>query len=189
MLKELYLLWMIGYCCKKKQKHSVFKKGDRILNNKTNNPLEVYETFYNCKPCGFIGDQRNEIGLNEGILNIIITTEKSNTEFSLQLTNGIVIELYHFIIIKKKLTWKIFQDLLLKMSNNKNNILSGESEKNLCKKVKSLVNTKSTLTTKKKSNDLKTFEKSYLFLSKFSFFCLLLRYYQLFLLVITLRPI
>ena len=45
---------------------------------------------------------------------------KINTEFSLQLTNGIIIELYHFIIIKKKLTWKIFQHLLLKISNNKN---------------------------------------------------------------------
>ena len=131
------------------------------MKNKTNNPLQVYETFYNCKPRDFIGDQCNEVSLNEGILNIFLTTEKSNTKFSLQLTNGIVIELYHFIIIKKKLTWKIFQDLLLKMSNNKNNILSGESEKNLCKKVKSLVNTKSTLIAKKKSDDLKTFEKSY----------------------------
>ena len=121
------------------------------MKNKTNNPLQVYETFYNCKPCDFIGDQRNEVGLNEGILNIILTTGKSNTEFSLQLTNGIVIELYHFVIIKKKLTWKIFQDLLLKMSNNRNNILSGESEKNLCRKVKSLVNTKSSLITKKKN--------------------------------------
>ena len=119
------------------------------MKNKTNNPLQVYETFYNCKPCDFIGDQRNEVGLNEGVLNIILTTGKSNTEFSLQLTNGIVIELYHFIIIKKKLTWKVFQDLLLKTSNNENNILSGESEKSLCKKVKSLVNTKSTLITKK----------------------------------------
>ena len=35
-------------------------------------------------------------------------------------------------------------------------ILFGESEKNICKKVKSLVNTKSTLITKK-SIDLKTF--------------------------------
>ena len=120
------------------------------MKNKTNNPLQVYETFYNCKPCDFIGDQRNEVGLNEGVLNIILTTGKSNTEFSLQLTNGIVIELYHFVIIKKKLTWKIFQDLLLKMSNNRNNTLSGESEKNLCRKVKSLVNTKSSLITKKK---------------------------------------
>ena len=119
------------------------------MKNKTNNPLQVYETFYDCKPCDFIGNQCNEVGLNEGILNIFLTTGKSNTEFSLQLTNGIVIELYHFIIIKKKLTWKVFQDLLLKISNNKNDILSGESVKSLCKKVKSLVNTKSTLITKK----------------------------------------
>ena len=111
--------------------------------------MQVYETFYNCKPCNFVGDQCNEVGLNKVILNIFLTTGKSNTEFSLQLTNGIVIELYHFIIIKKKLTWKIFQDLLLKMSNNRNSVLSGESEKNLCKKVKSPVNTKSTLVTKK----------------------------------------
>ena len=117
--------------------------------------------FLIVKPCDFIGDQCNEVGLNEGILNNFQTTGKSNTEFSLQLTNGIVIELYHFIIIKKKLTWKIFQDLLLKISNTKHNILSGESEKSLCKKVKSLVNTKSTFITKKKSDDLKTFEKSY----------------------------
>ena len=119
------------------------------MKNKTNNPLQVYETFYDCKPCDFIGNQCNEVGLNEGILNVFPTTGKSSIEFSLQLTNGIVIELYHFIIIKKKLAWKIFQDLLLKISNNKNNILSVESEKHLCKKVKSLVNTKSTLITKK----------------------------------------
>ena len=111
--------------------------------------MQVYETFYNCKPCNFVGDQCNEVGLNKVILNIFLTTGKSNTEFSLQLTNGIVIKLYHFVIIEKKLTWKIFQDLLLKMSNNRNSVLSGESEKNLCKKVKSPVNTKSTLVTKK----------------------------------------
>ena len=34
-------------------------------------------------------------------------------------------------------------------------------KKIFCKEVKSLVNTKSSLITKKKSNDLKTFEKSY----------------------------
>ena len=146
VLKELYLVWMIGYCWKKK--YSILKK-NRFLKNKTNNPLQVYETFYDCRPCDFIGNQCNEVGLNEGILNIFLTTWKSSIEFSLQLTNGIVIELYHFIIIKKKLTWKIFQDLLLKISNNKNNILSVESEKNLYKKVKSLVNTKSTLITTK----------------------------------------
>ena len=113
--------------------------------------MQVYETFYNCKPCDFIGDQCNEGDLKEGILYVFLTltTGKSNTEFSLQLTNDIVIELYHVIIIKNKLTWKIFQDLLLKISSNKNNILSGESEKNLCKKVKSLVNKKLTLITKK----------------------------------------
>ena len=112
------------------------------MKNKTNNPWQACETLYNCKPCDFIGDQFNEVGLNEGILNIFLTKGKSNTEFSLQLTNGIVTELYHFIIVKKKLIWKIFQDLLLKISSNKNNILSGESEKNLCRKVKSLVNRK-----------------------------------------------
>ena len=126
------------------------------MKNKANNPLQVYETFYNCKPCDFTGDQCNEVGLNQGILDIFLTTGKSNNEFSLRLANGIVTELYHFIIIKKKLTWKTFQHLLLKISNNKNKILSGESEKNICKKVKSLVNTKSTLITKK-SVDLKTF--------------------------------
>ena len=92
------------------------------MKNKTNNPLQVYETFYNCKPYNFVGDQCNEVRLNKVILNIFLTTGKSNTEFSLQLTNGIVIELYRFIITKKKVTWKIFQDLLLKISNNKNNI-------------------------------------------------------------------
>ena len=91
---------------------------DRFLKNKTNNPLQVYETFYDGKSCGFIGDKCNEVDLNEGILNIFLTTGKSNTEFSLQLTNGIVMKLCHCIIIKKKLTWKIFQDLLMKISNN-----------------------------------------------------------------------
>ena len=79
------------------------------MKNKTNNPLQVYETFYNCKPCDFIGDQCNEVGLNEGILNIFLTTGKSNTEFSLQLTNGILIELYHFIIIKRDSHGKYFR--------------------------------------------------------------------------------
>ena len=44
------------------------------MKNKTNNLMQVYETFYNCKPCDFIGDQCNEVGLNEGILNIFQTT-------------------------------------------------------------------------------------------------------------------
>ena len=79
------------------------------MKNKTNNPLQIYETLYNCKTCDFFGDQCNEVGLNEDILNIFLTTGKSNTEFSLQITNGIVIELYHFIIIKKKITRKYFR--------------------------------------------------------------------------------
>ena len=84
MLKELYLLWMIRYCQKE-----IFniKKANRFLKNKTNNPLQDYETFYSSKPCDFIGDQCSEVGLNEGILDIFLTTEKSITKFSLQLTN------------------------------------------------------------------------------------------------------
>ena len=46
----------------------------------------------------------------------------------------------------------------MKISNK--NILSAESVKNIYKKVKSLINSKSTLITKKKSNYLKTFEES-----------------------------
>ena len=61
--------------------------------------LQVYEIFYNSKPCDFTGNQCNQVGLNEGILDIFLTTGKSNTEFSLQLTNGLAIELCHFIII------------------------------------------------------------------------------------------
>ena len=64
MLKKLYLLWMIGYCWKKKQKHSVLKNVDRFFKN---NPLQIYETFYNCKTCDFFGHQCNEVGLNEDI--------------------------------------------------------------------------------------------------------------------------
>ena len=139
---------------------------------KTNNPLQAYETFYNSKPCDFIGDQ--EVGLNEGILDTFLTTGKSNTEFSLQLTNGIVIELYRFIILKKithmENISRFVIENFMKISNNKNNVLSGNYEKQSCKKVRSLVNTKSTLITKKKSNDLKTFDKLF-FVSKLSFFC------------------
>ena len=49
--------------------------------------------------------------------------------------------------------WKIFHNLLLKITKN-------NYENNLCKKVKTLVNTKSNLILKK-SNDLNTFENSY----------------------------
>ena len=53
---------------------NIKKKVDRFSKNKINNPLHVYEAFYNCKPCEFTGDQCNEVGLNEGILNIFQTT-------------------------------------------------------------------------------------------------------------------
>ena len=118
------------------------------MKKKTKIPLQVYETFYNSKPGNFTGDQCNEICLKEGILDIFLTTGKSNTEFSLQLTHGTLIELYHYHY-QKETTWKLFQDLLLKISNNKDNILSGDYGENLCRKVNSLVNTKSTLITKK----------------------------------------
>ena len=88
---------------------NIKKKVDRFLKNKINNPWQACETSYNCKPCDFIGGQFNEVGLNEGILNIFLTTGKSNTEFSLQLTNGIVTELYHFIIVKKNSYGKYFR--------------------------------------------------------------------------------
>ena len=39
-------------------------KFDRFLKNKTNNPLQVYETFNDSKSCDFTGDQCNEVGLN-----------------------------------------------------------------------------------------------------------------------------
>ena len=54
----------------------MLKKSWRFLKNKTNNPLQVYETFNNSKPCDFIGDQCNEVGLNEGILDIFQQKEK-----------------------------------------------------------------------------------------------------------------
>ena len=53
---------------------NIKKKVDRFSKNKINNPLQVYEAFYNCKPSEFTGDQCNEVGLNEGILNIFQTT-------------------------------------------------------------------------------------------------------------------
>ena len=42
---------------------NIKKKIDRFLKNKTNNPLQIYETFYNCKPCDFIGNQCNAMKL------------------------------------------------------------------------------------------------------------------------------
>ena len=65
---------MIGYCRKKKQKYSVLKKVERFLKNKTNNPLQVYEIFYNGKPYGFIEHQCNKVDLKKGILDIFLAT-------------------------------------------------------------------------------------------------------------------
>ena len=89
---------------KKETKYPILQKFDIFLKNKANNPLQVYETFYSSKQYAFIRHQCNEAGLNKGILDIFLTltTGKSNTKSSLQITNGIVIELYHFIIIKKR---------------------------------------------------------------------------------------
>ena len=75
VLKELHLLSMIGYCRKKKQTYSILKKTiERFLKNKTNNPLQVYETFYNGNPYDFIGHQCKEVDLNKGILDIFLAT-------------------------------------------------------------------------------------------------------------------
>ena len=55
VLKELYLLYIIGYCWKKKTKiFNIKKRVDGFLKNKTNNPFQIYETFYNCKPCDIL---------------------------------------------------------------------------------------------------------------------------------------
>ena len=146
VLKELHLLSMIGYCRKKKQKYSVLKKVERFLKNKTNNPLQVYEIFYNGKPYGFIEHQCNEVDLKKGILDIFLATWKSNMKFSLQLTNGIVHELYHFIIFQEKLTWKIF---VWYSKYQKLRILFHLLiTKKKCRKVKNVVNAKSRLIAK-----------------------------------------
>ena len=94
---------------KERKMFNIKKKVDRFFKSKTNNPLQLYETFYNSKACDFIGDQFNELCLNKGILDIFLTSGKSNTRFSLQLTKRIVFELYHFVIIKgeKKYTKNI----------------------------------------------------------------------------------
>ena len=53
---------------------NIKKKIERFLKNKTNNPLQVYETFYNGKPYDFIGHQCKEVDLNKGILDIFLAT-------------------------------------------------------------------------------------------------------------------
>ena len=52
-------------------------------------------------------------------------------DFSLKLTNAIVIELYYHMI-KNNYTWKLLRDILLKVS------AFNKVEKVLCKKIKAL---------------------------------------------------
>ena len=76
-------------------------------------------------------------------------------DFSLKLTNAIVIELYYYTI-KNNYTWKLLRDILLKVSAF-NKVID---EKVLCKKIKTLLSIKSSLTAKKKTDDLKIFENT-----------------------------
>ena len=76
-------------------------------------------------------------------------------DFSLKLTNAIVIELYYYVI-KNNYTWKLLRDILLKVSAF-NKVID---EKVLCKKIKTLLSIKSSLTAKKKTDDLKIFENT-----------------------------
>ena len=76
-------------------------------------------------------------------------------DFSLKLTNAIVIELYHHMI-KNNYTWKLLHDIILKVFAF-NKVID---EKVLCKKIKTLLSIKSSLTAKKKTDDLKIFENT-----------------------------
>ena len=77
-------------------------------------------------------------------------------DFSLKLTNAIVIELYHYMI-KNNYTRTLLRDILLKLPTFHKVI----DEKVLCKKVKTLLSIKSSLTAKKKTDDdLKIFENT-----------------------------
>ena len=76
-------------------------------------------------------------------------------DFSLKLTNAIVIELYHYMI-KSNYTRTLLSDILLKLPTFHKVI----DEKVLCKKVKALLSIKSSLTAKKKTDDLRAFENT-----------------------------
>ena len=76
-------------------------------------------------------------------------------DFSLKLTNAIVIELYHYMI-KNNYTRTLLSDILLKLPTFHKVI----DEKVLCKKVKALLSIKSSLTAKKKTDDLRAFENT-----------------------------
>ena len=87
------------------KKFSSKKKVNRYLKNKNNDPCKIYEGLYCDKPCDFIGNKCNNVGLNKVIIDNILTGKK-DLDFSLKLTNAIVIELYHYMI-KKNYTWKL----------------------------------------------------------------------------------
>ena len=133
---------------------NIKKKVDRYLKNENNDPCKIYEGFYCGKPCNFIGNKCNNAGLNKVIIDNILTG-KRDLDFSLKLTNAIVIELYYYTI-KNNYTWKLLRDILLKVSAF-NKVID---EKVLCKKIKTLLSIKSSLTAKKKTDDLKIFENT-----------------------------
>ena len=88
-------------------------------------------------------------------MNKVFLTGNRDLDFSLKLTNAIVIEPYHYMI-KNNYTWKLLRDILLKVSAF-NKVID---EKVLCKKIKTLLSTKSSLTAIKKTDDLKIFENT-----------------------------
>ena len=84
---------------------NIKKKVDRYLENENNDPCKVYEGFYCGEPCDFIDNKCNNTGLNKVII------DKRDLDFSLKLTNAIVIELYYYMI-KNNYTWKLLRDIL-----------------------------------------------------------------------------
>ena len=88
---------------------NIKKKVDRYLKNENNDPCKIYEGFYCGKPCDSIGNKCNNAGLNKVIIDIL--TGKRDLDFSLKLTNAIVIELYYYMI-KNNYTWKLLRDIL-----------------------------------------------------------------------------
>ena len=104
------MVWMIILCWEQKLKYSTSKKKvDRYLKNENNDPRKIYERFYCGEPCDFIGNKCNNAGLNKVIIDIL--TGKRDFDFSLKLTNAIVIELYYYMI-KNNYTWKLLRDIL-----------------------------------------------------------------------------
>ena len=119
---------------------NINKKVDSCLKNKINDPWKIYEGFYCGKPCDFNGNKCNNA---------------RDLDFSLKLTNAIVIELYHYMV-KNNYTRTLLRDILLKLPTFHKVI----DETVLCKKVKTLLSLKSSLTAKKKTDDLRAFENT-----------------------------